>query len=313
MSAAFADELAVWGPQSIPGRVPTLAEANAYCQRLATTHYENFPIVSCLLPRRLHQHFYNIYAYCRWADDLADEVADPVRALKLLAWWRAELAGCYAERAIHPVFVALVPTIRMFNIPIEPFADLISAFEQDQSVREYDTFEQLVEYCRRSANPVGRLVLYLCQQATTENFRWSDAVCTGLQLANFWQDVARDLDIGRIYLPHEDCRQFGYSREDLNSRVTNDPFLRLMAFQVERARSWLSPWRDATLPELAPFPWRLQVDIELFARGGERILDRIARIGYRVWDKRPVVTKADVAWLFFACAGRGLVRKIRGV
>lgn len=309
-NTTFAHELALWGPRGSRDQPPTAAEAEAYCRRLATTHYENFPVVSWLLPRRLHQHFYNIYAYCRWADDLGDEVGDPAQSLELLGWWRDELKACYEGRASHPVFVALRKTVGEFGIPIEPFADLISAFEQDQSVHRYDTFEQLVDYCRRSANPVGRLVLHLCRQATSDNFRWSDSICTGLQLANFWQDVARDLDIGRVYLPGEDCRRFGYSDDDLKARVTNAPFLELMKFEVDRARQWLAPWRDKSLPELRVLPFRLQVDIELFARGGETILDRIAGIGYRVWDKRPVVTKRDAARLFIGCAWRALWRNV---
>jgi squalene synthase HpnC len=306
----FAEELTLWGPQAAGREAPSRTDAEAYCRRLATTHYENFPIVSWLLPRRLHQHFYNVYAYCRWADDLGDEVADLARSLELLGWWRNELAACFTGKARHPVFVALTPTIREFEIPIDPFADLISAFEQDQVIHEYETFAQLVDYCRRSANPVGRLVLHLCRQATSDNLRWSDSICTGLQLANFWQDVARDLDIGRVYLPHEDCSRFGYSQNDLKDRVTNAAFLELMRFEVERARQWLSPWRDRSLPELAPFPLRVQVDIELFARGGERILDRIAAIGYRVWHERPVVTKGDVFRLFFGCLGRAVRRTL---
>src|SRR5262249_38724974 len=187
---------------------------------------------------------------------------------------------------------------------------LISAFEQDQTVHEYETFDQLVDYCRRSANPVGRLVLYLCRRATAETFCWSDSICTGLQMANFWQDVARDLDIGRGYLPQEDCRRFGYSRDDLQARVTNAAFLELIKFEVERARQRLSPWRDRSLAELRDFPLRIQVDIELFARGGQRILDRIAAIGYRVWEKRPVVTNGDVLRLFLGCCRRAMARRI---
>ena len=311
MPATFAEDLVLWGPRATRGGVPALAEAQAYCRHLATRHYENFPVVSWLLPRKLRQHFYNVYAYCRWADDLADELTDTAQSLDLLGWWRHELAACYQGQSRHPVFVALGPTIREFGIPEQPFSDLISAFEQDQTVSEYETFEQLVDYCRRSANPVGRLVLSLCRQATLQNFRWSDSICTGLQLANFWQDVARDLDIGRIYLPQEDLRRFGYSRDELRRQVTNGAFQNLMRFEVERARQWLSPWRDKTLPELAPFPLRLQVDIELFARGGERILDRIAAIEYRVWVHRPVVSKKDVVGLFLGCLGRALVRNWR--
>ena len=312
MPTTFDDELTRWGPGVVRDRVPSLTDAQGYCRRLATTHYENFPVVSFFLPRRLHQHFYNVYAYCRWADDLGDEIHNPARSLELLSWWRDELAACYAGQPRHPVFVALEPTIREFDIPQQPFADLVSAFEQDQTVHEYETFDQLVDYCRRSANPVGRLVLFLCRQAGEQNFRWSDSICTGLQLANFWQDVARDLDIGRIYLPQEDLRQYGYSRDELRQRVTNDAFIELMKFEVARARQWLAPWQDKSLPELAPFPLRLQVDIELFARGGERILDRIAEIGYRVWHQRPVVTKKDVAGLFLSCLGRALKRVFRG-
>jgi squalene synthase HpnC len=311
LSAIFDQELAVWGPKGLNGRTPSPAEAEAYCRHLATSHYENFPVVSWLLPRRLHQHFYNVYAYCRWADDLGDEVGEAARSLELLDWWRQELTACYTGRARHPVFVALGPTIREFEIPVEPFADLISAFEQDQTVHDYETFGQLVDYCRRSANPVGRLVLYLCRQATRDNFHWSDSVCTGLQLANFWQDVSRDLDIGRVYLPGEDCRRFGYSPDDLRGRVTNARFLDLMRFEVERARQWLSPWKDQSLPELGQFPLRVQVDLELFARGGERILDRIAGIGYRVWDQRPKITKGDVIRLFLKCLGGCLRRALR--
>ncbi|MFN7768008.1 MAG: squalene synthase HpnC, partial [Planctomycetaceae bacterium] len=204
----FELELTRWGPNSTAG-VPSLADSKGYCRFLATGHYENFPVVSLLLPRSLHQHFYNVYAYCRWSDDLGDETGDPQRALALLQWWRGELDACYAGQSRHPVFVALSETIREFDIPRQPLVDLISAFEQDQTVREYETYPQLLDYCRRSADPVGRLVLALCRRATAENFIWSDSICTGLQLANFWQDVARDFDIGRIYLPREDRERFG--------------------------------------------------------------------------------------------------------
>jgi squalene synthase HpnC len=265
---------------------------------LALTHYENFPIVTWFLPRELHQHFYNVYAWCRWADDLGDEVGDEALSLDLLSWWRQELAACYAGQTTHPVYVALKGTIEEFGIPAAPFEDLISAFEQDQRVKEYDTFEQLLDYCRRSANPVGRLVLALCRRADELNFRWSDSVCTGLQLANFWQDVARDSDIGRVYLPREDRERFKYSTDDLSQRRTTAQFLELMRFEVDRARDFLRPWRNARRPELETFPFRLQVDLELFSRGGERILDRIEGIGYRVWDSRPKVTKFDVLGLF---------------
>jgi squalene synthase HpnC len=308
LTATFQEDLARFGPERAHSAGVAPSEARNYCRKLATTHYENFPVVSCFLPRNLHQHFYNVYAYCRWADDLGDEVGDPARSLELLGWWRDELDACYAGQATHPVFVALRETIAEFGIPRTPFADLISAFEQDQRVTGFATFEELRDYCRRSADPVGRLVLHLCRQATEENFRWSDSVCTGLQLANFWQDVARDADIGRSYLPEEDCRQFGYSTEDQQGRVTNEAFLKLMRFEVERAGEFLRPWRDASRPELKAFPFRVQVDLELFSRGGEKILDRIAAIGYRVWDSRPVVTRGDLLKLLLTSLASAIRR-----
>lgn len=306
MTLTFAEELGRYGPSGTVEETVSLPDAQAYCRRLATSHYENFPLVSWMLPKALHQHFYNVYAYCRWSDDLGDEVGDRKRSLELLHWWRGELSACYQGRCRHPVFVALRRTIEEFAVPIEPFSDLLSAFEQDQSVTEYDTFAELRDYCRRSADPVGRIVLYLCQSHNEENVHWSDSICTGLQLANFWQDVARDLDIGRIYLPREDCQSFGYSRDDLTQRVTNPAFLNLMRFQVERAREFL----HKGLPLVPRLPGRLQVDIELFARGGLKILERIEGIGYRVWETRPVVTKLDAFKLLLGCLLGSATRRL---
>lgn len=285
-------ELERWGPEAAR-RAVTLAEAEEYTRRLATTHYENFPVVTWLLPRALHQHFYNVYAFCRWADDLGDEVEGGDESLRLLAWWRDELAACYAGEPRHPVFVALRPTVERFRIPVEPFEDLISAFEQDQRVSEYETFDQLRDYCRRSADPVGRIVLYLCERVSDRNFRWSDSICTGLQLANMWQDVARDDDIGRIYVPREDRKRFGYEADAWKKREINEAFVELMRFQVDRAKQLLIDG----LPLADEMPGRLKVDIELFAQGGLAILSKIERIGYRVWERRPKLSKGDFARL----------------
>lgn len=304
--AEFAEQLAIWGPAQASRTSVSPAEAEQYCRQLATRHYENFPVVSWFLPRHLHQHFFNVYAYCRWADDLSDEIDDNERSLELLDWWLEELRRCYAGEADHPVFVALAATIREFDIPPQPFEDLLSAFRQDQRVHEYRTFEELRDYCRRSADPVGRLVLYLCRQYTEQNVVWSDSVCTGLQLANFWQDVARDLDIGRVYLPQEDCRRFGYSTDDLRQRVTNAPFVELMKFQVDRAREHL----NAGLPLVPQLPGRLQIDIELFIQGGLAILRRIESIDYRVWETRPTVRKSDIARIVPGCLWRAVWRRV---
>lgn len=299
----IAEQLIDWFPER-RSAVPSLTEARHYCRQLATGHYENFPVVTCLLPKRLHQHFFNVYAFCRWADDLGDELHNREQSLAALHWWRKELDAAMNGDIRHPVFVALIDTVKAFQIPAQPFHDLITAFEHDQRVTEYPTFAELREYCRHSADPVGRIVLHLCEQFSEAHAEWSDSICTGLQLANFWQDVSRDLDIGRIYLPIEDCDRFGYSREDLRSRVTNSAFIELMRFEVARAREFLR----SGLPLVARMPGRLKVDIDLFARGGLCILDRIEAIDYRVLEQRPVVRKRDVARLLVGSIARALGR-----
>ena len=215
---------------------PTPDESRRYCRRLAERHYENFTVASRLLPRRLRQHVCNIYAYCRWADDLADETGDPQRSLALLDWWEDATSRCYQGRGDPSGVHCPSETIREFNIPIEPFLDLLAAFRQDQQVTRYETIDQLLEYCRYSANPVGRLVLYLGRCHTPERARLSDSICTGLQLANFCQDVARDWDRGRIYLPQADCRRFGYDEACFARRECNEAFRRLLAAQVDGRR-----------------------------------------------------------------------------
>ena len=295
-------DLAVWGPQSTTPAL-SVADAERYCRELATTHYENFTVVSWFLPRELRQHMYNVYAFCRWSDDLGDETGDTARSTELLAWWRQELDRCFQGHASHPVFVALRSTIERFQLDRQPFADLISAFEQDQRVTEYDTFDQLRDYCRRSADPVGRLVLKLFEQSSEQQIAWSDSICTGLQLANFWQDVDRDLSKGRVYLPREDRTRFGYSDEDLHARRTTPAFLDLMKFEVDRAREFLL----AGQPLLRSVHGRrLRLDLELFLAGGLKILDEIESIGYRVWERRPTVTKAAKIRLLLKSAARAI-------
>src|SRR5262245_52356351 len=203
MRNGFVAELQRLGPGARHAPFP-LTRARNYCSRLARTHYENFSVATLLLPRRLTQHFHNVYAYCRWADDLADESGGGSRALSLLRWWKEELMRCYEGEPSHPVLIALQDTIRRFQIPQSPFIDLLFAFEQDQLVTRYQTYEQLLGYCRYSANPVGHLVLYLCEAYDGTKASLSDHICTALQLANFWQDVGRDFAIGRVYLPGED-------------------------------------------------------------------------------------------------------------
>tara|TARA_R110002095_G_scaffold172230_5_gene149649 strand:+ start:1590 stop:2567 length:978 start_codon:yes stop_codon:yes gene_type:complete len=316
----FEQELTAWGPDSSyyegTDASISLEQARDYCRRIALGHYENFPIVSWALPRDLRPHFFNVYAFCRWADDLGDEVQSADASLALLAWWRSQLADCYRAIAgshgaqeepvprLHPVFVALAPTIVEFGLPQEAFDDLIRAFEQDQSLTEYRSFDQLLEYCQKSANPVGRLVLHLCRSVSPHTLAWSDSICTGLQLANFWQDVARDFAMGRVYLPAEDRERFGYTRADLERNAFNEPFRELMQFEVQRARQFLLDG----LPLVPQLPGRLQIDIDLFAQGGLKILNHIERLNFNVWEKRPVVSRFELFLLLMQCLARRLFR-----
>jgi squalene synthase HpnC len=266
---------------------------------LARGHYENFTVASLLLPRRLVRHFHAVYAYCRWADDLADET-QAAESLALLGWWREELLRCYDGRPRHPAMVALHETVNQFAIPPQPFLDLLVAFEQDQRVKQYRSFQELLGYCRNSANPVGHLVLYLCRCFDATRARLADAVCTALQLANFWQDVARDWDLGRVYLPEEDRKQFGYSDGDLHERRFTPAFSSLMQFQAERTRGLFGRgW-----PLVDRLPADVRIDVELFIRGGLAILRKIERQGYNVWASRPQLTRREKACLVARAVAR---------
>ncbi len=287
-------------------RAYSLEEAIAYCRRLALGHYENFTVASWLLPRRLRPHMYVVYAYCRGVDDLGDEAEGD--RLALLDDWEAELRRAYEGKARHPVFVALAHTVREFRIPPEPFLKLIEANRMDQRQKRYPTYADLLRYCEHSANPVGHLVLYLFGYRDRERQRLSDATCTGLQLANFWQDVSRDLEMGRIYIPLEDMAAFGYGEEDLLARICDERFRRLMAFEVRRARELFA--EGLKLAGLVA--GRLRLDIKLFNLGGLAVLDAIEAIGYDVLHRRPTLSKGRKALL----ALRGLLPvsiRVRGL
>src|SRR5579872_1511014 len=272
---------------AIPATAPTLDEAREYCARLARTHYENFSVASWFLPRRLRQHFFNVYAYCRISDDLSDEVGDPSASLALLDQWQGELDACYDGNPRHPVFVALAETVREFDIPKHEFSDLLRAFRQDQTITRFETFNDVLAYCRYSANPVGHLVLYLCGYRDVERQQLSDFTCTALQLANFWQDVSVDYAKGRIYLPLEDLRRFGVSEDDIALNQNTAAFVEMMKFEVERARGW---FRQG-LPLVGKVNRELAVDLELFTRGGQEILHAIEKQGYAVLGNRPAISK----------------------
>jgi squalene synthase HpnC len=290
---------------AIPDRPPSLAEAQAYCERLARTHYENFSVATWFLPARLKQHFFNVYAYCRISDDLGDEVGDPQQSLALLDQWEAELKQCYQGAPRHPVFVALQQTVSQLDIPQKPFADLLIAFRKDQAITRYESFADLLGYCLNSANPVGHLVLYICGYRDEERQRLADFTCTALQLANFWQDVAVDYRKGRIYLPLEDLRQFRVSEQQIAGGVATAEFRELMKFEVARAREWF----QCGLPLAGMVDQALALDIELFSRGGQEILNAIERQGYDVLSRRPVISRPRKLGLVLRAATRKLFRR----
>jgi len=266
----------------------SVEESLAYTRWLATHHYENFHVVSFLLPREFHQDFYNVYAYCRWADDLGDEIGDRRRSLELLNWWREELNRLYASgNASHPVFIALATTIQRRELPIEPFRDLVAAFVMDQAVDRYRDWEEVFYYCRYSANPVGRLILHLWGYKDPERQRLSDATCTALQLANFWQDVTVDWEKGRVYLPLDLLARHGASVRDIEARRFTPALGEAMKEAVAVAREWF----ERGLPLIGMVDRRLSVDLELFSRGGMKILEKIERQGYDVLTKRPTIGK----------------------
>lgn len=289
---------------AIPATPPSLDEARAYCADLARTHYENFSVASWFLPERLRQHFFNVYAYCRISDDLGDEVGDPTASLELLEQWERQLDACYDATPRHPVFVALAETVREFDIPKHEFSDLLRAFRQDQTITRFETFADLLAYCRYSANPVGHLVLYLCGYRDAERQQLSDFTCTALQLANFWQDVTTDYGKGRIYIPLEDLRRFHVTEDEIARNRNTPAFLDLMRFEVARARDWFAQG----LPLIKKVDRELAIDLDLFSRGGQEILNAIEKQNYAVLGHRPVISKPRK----FALVARAALGKIFG-
>jgi squalene synthase HpnC len=271
----------------IPDKAPTLEEARAWCKHLAETHYENFHVASWFLPEALRPHFHAIYAYCRVSDDLGDEVGNTEQSLALLDLWGRELDACYEGRARHPVFVALAETIRACSIPKEPFADLLTAFRQDQTVTRYADMDEVLHYCRYSANPVGRLVLYTCGYTDEERFRLSDATCSALQLANFWQDVRLDFAKDRVYIPQDDMQRFGVTDSTIRQGIATPEFRALLKHEVDFARSLF----NQGLPLINMVNRDLALDLDLFSRGGLEILNAIEQQDYDVLSARPAISK----------------------
>ncbi len=298
----------------MPEHPPTLAEAQDWCQRLAETHYENFHVASWFLPKRLRRHFHSIYAYCRVSDDLGDETGNREQSLALLDLWGDELDACYRGEARHPVFVALAETIRACDIPKTPFADLLIAFKQDQTVTRFETMADVLDYCRYSANPVGHLVLYVCGYRDPERFALSDHTCSALQLANFWQDVRTDyFDRDRIYFPAEDMRRFAVDEATIANGKFTPAFRNLMRYEVDFARRMF----EQGLPLIGMVDRELAVDLDLFSRGGLEILRAIEQQDYDVLRSRPSISKSRKAALLVRALtgkffGRGLAQSAHG-
>ena len=291
MSTHLIDDALTGAPEAYrtPAVRPTLAEAQAWCKELAETHYENFHVATWFLPAKLRPHFQVIYAYCRVADDLGDEVGDAALSTALLQSWRAMLDECYdaPERSRHPVFVALAETVRECAIPREPFADLLVAFTRDQTKTRYESIAELEDYARYSANPVGRLVLYTAGANDPRLFALSDKVCTGLQLANLWQDVAEDFAAGRIYIPAEEMRRFGVDEQDIKTQRYTREYRAMMKHLVEYTRALFA----AGKPICKLVDSDVAATLALFITGGEAILDAIARQEYNTLERRPFLSK----------------------
>ncbi len=293
-------QVTTWNSTEQPALPCSVTEAFAYCERLARAHHENFPVGSLLVPKNRRKHVCSIYAFARTADDFADEGYETsgqesqeswteAQRLAALDDWERKLEDCYGGRAGHPVFIALAETAGELQLPISLFRDLLSAFKQDVVKRQYGDFDEVLDYCARSANPIGRLILLLFGYRDERLHKLSDCICTGLQLANFWQDVEVDIRKDRIYLPQDELARFGVSVDDLRERKFSGSYAALLKYQVERTKDWFR--RGQALPGLVR--GRLAIELRLTWLGGMRILERIEELGYDTLNARPAITTAD--------------------
>ncbi len=283
------------------GKQWSLEESYAYCHKLTYAHYENFPVGSLLIPKQLRPHVHAIYAFARVSDDFSDEEEYEGRRLECLDDWERQLQACYQGDADNPIFIALAHTAETYKLPIELLQGLLIAFKRDVTVNRYETFDSVLEdYCRYSANPVGRLILHLFGYTDEERLQCSDKICTGLQLINFWQDVAIDLKKDRIYIPQEEMRAVGYSEEELFEHTYDERFQKLM-FRLGQ-RTWKLMDDGFPLPDLVK--WPLSQELRLTWLGGMEILSRNRKNNYNMFAKRPKLRK----WDFIALALRALGR-----
>ena len=275
---------------ALPGE-PDAAAADAYCDRLTRGHYENFPVASMLVPRSLRPAVRAIYAFARTADDFADEPDHEGARLPRLEAWERMLRRAFDGQAEHPIFAALAAAGRRHALPLQPFLDLLAAFRLDVTKTRYEDFAELRDYCRLSADPVGRLMLHLFGKTDPLLLPLSDALCTGLQLANHWQDAREDFERGRVYLPREAMRRHGVSEAALASGPADAAFRALMRECVAHARSFFATARP--LPRRTG--GRLGWELRLTWLGGMRILDRIEAADHDVLSCRPRLTRSDAA------------------
>jgi squalene synthase HpnC len=278
----------------------SLERAFGYCERLARGHYENFPVASRFVPERLRPYVWSIYAFARSADDFADEARYAGRRAEALSFWEEQLERAYHGEAEHPVFVALRETIEKCDIPITPFRDMLTAFNMDLSVNRYPTWPMVENYCAHSAHPVGRLVLYVFNYRDPALHKYSDDMCTALQLTNFLQDVGVDLAKDRIYIPEEDRLHFGVTETELYARELTPGFRAMMRFEVARARALFERGR----PLVEKVGNDLGFELSMIWHGGSTILDKIEAVDYDVFRRRPTLNAADKARMVFKAAGQ---------
>jgi squalene synthase HpnC len=279
----------------IKNRYWSAEDGYSYCEQIARNHYENFPVASRFIPKEMRRYVWAIYAFARIADDFADEPGYTLaERMDNLNQWEQHLFECYNGNPTHRVFAALADTVEHFQIPMELFRNLLAAFYADVSVKRYETYDDLLAYCRNSANPIGRLVLLLFNYRSETMMEYSDSICSALQLANFWQDVSADLEKGRIYIPGEDLAEFNYSEEDLFARRFNDRFRSLMAFEVQRTADMFVEGK----PLLSKVDRNLSLELRLTWNGGTKILQKIHKMDYNVLTKRPVLNFFDKIGIF---------------
>ena len=286
----FHKELELHGPWAKSAPLD-LKESFEYCSWFTRVHYENFSVISWFLPKSLKPAFEAVYAFSRWSDDLGDEAGSPEKSLELLRWWAGELDESFANpsKSKHPILKALATEAKKYLLNKEPFERLIRAFEMDQTKNRFATRKEVLFYCHHSANPVGEIVLSLFKANTKDNIALSDSICTGLQLANFWQDVSRDLEINRIYIPKEDMDQIGVTESDLWTRKTNSAIRELIRKEVDWAEECFL--KGNSLPDKLGGPMGEQ--IRLFLMGGQAILRKIRQTNFNSLEQRPKLSKWD--------------------